>query len=102
MPFPKEATAPIREQIQDPRLIGKYRRRILSAESLKPTLASKAIGFFATTFSVGIFGYFVFYHDFGMDYHCFTPIRGWAHRKRLEFWTLSSEEEQELREQGKI
>ncbi|CAG8621280.1 1397_t:CDS:2 [Paraglomus occultum] len=49
----------------------------------------------------GITVYMVLYHDWNQDDHVFMPIRRWVDERKRSFWSLSNEEKQELREQGK-
>ncbi|KAI8969077.1 hypothetical protein BDF20DRAFT_839037 [Mycotypha africana] len=52
--------------------------------------------------SAGISGYIVLFADFGPEKNCYTPIREWFQNKKKRFWSLSEEEKNELKEQGKL
>ncbi|KAL1921923.1 uncharacterized protein VTP21DRAFT_10565 [Calcarisporiella thermophila] len=79
----------------------KFQRRILSPASLQPSLGARRLHVGSFALSLVATTYIVFYADFGEN-HCFMPIRNWLTEKRKQFWSLSSKEEQELREQGRI
>ncbi|KAF9918549.1 hypothetical protein BX616_007992 [Lobosporangium transversale] len=80
----------------------KYRRRNLAPESLiiRPGLRKLHIATIAL--AIGMSGYFALFADFGDKETCFTPIRRYYKRKVDEFWSLSEEEKQQLKEQGRL
>ncbi|KAF9980342.1 hypothetical protein BGZ65_005213 [Modicella reniformis] len=83
-------------------LVEKYKRRSLSPESLiiRPGLRKLHIATIVLAFGLG--GYFALYADFGGKETCFSPIRRFYRRKVNEYWSLSEEEKQQLREQGRL
>ncbi|KAJ2357617.1 hypothetical protein IWW50_006244 [Coemansia erecta] len=86
----------------DPRLEEKYRRRLDRLELRPPSKFSRRLQALNYAMMFGVGTYMVLFMDYGPRKHCFTELRGWFFRKIDGLWTLSKEEEKELRERGRI
>ncbi|KAI8325593.1 hypothetical protein GQ54DRAFT_243860, partial [Martensiomyces pterosporus] len=86
----------------DARLEEVFRRRVDRLAQGPPSKLSRRLQAvnYALMFSVGT--YMVLYQDYGDAPHCFTGLRKWYFGKIDKFWSLSSEEEKELRERGQL
>ncbi|KAI9474412.1 hypothetical protein LPJ78_004802 [Coemansia sp. RSA 989] len=86
----------------DARLEEKYRRRLDRLAYRPPSKFSRRLQAinYMTMLAAGT--YMVLYLDFGEREHCFSGLRRWYFGKVNQLWTLSSEEERELRERGQI
>ncbi|KAI9312199.1 hypothetical protein BX666DRAFT_2031368 [Dichotomocladium elegans] len=88
--------------IVDLRLREKFKRRIQSPESLAPTMKARRIHLLTWAISIPLAGYVALFADFGPQDHCFSPLRRWFDAKRKAFWTLTPEEQEDLRDQGRL
>ncbi|KAI8148943.1 hypothetical protein BJV82DRAFT_663291 [Fennellomyces sp. T-0311] len=86
----------------DEHLQEKYKRRLHSPASLAPKLRQRQIHLLTWAISIPLCGYVVLFADFGPEEHCFSPLRRWFNAKRSQFWTLTPQEEQDLRSQGRM
>ncbi|KAI1316656.1 hypothetical protein EDD11_009691 [Mortierella claussenii] len=80
----------------------KYRRRNLAPESLILRPGLRQLHVATIILAVGTGGYFALFGDFGDKETCFTPLRKLYRRKMNEIWSLSEEEKQQLKEQGRL
>ncbi|KAI9596850.1 hypothetical protein BDF19DRAFT_421354 [Syncephalis fuscata] len=71
-----------------------------AAQRVKPPLWSRAVHMASLAMCAGYGVYALFYQDFGTEEHCFSALRRWADEKRIAFWSLSEEEEKQLRSRG--
>ncbi|KND02668.1 uncharacterized protein SPPG_01753 [Spizellomyces punctatus DAOM BR117] len=86
---------------ENPKLL-KYRRRILNPRRLEPTQGVRTIKVAGKLGMVGAVFYMVLMADWGEGEHCFSGVRRFYDEKKREFFTLSEEDERELRSKGKI
>ncbi|KAJ2762083.1 hypothetical protein IWQ56_005120 [Coemansia nantahalensis] len=95
---------PLRRQglFDDARLEAVYRRRVDRLAHAPPSRLSRGIQVLTYALMFGVGTYMVLYQDYGHRRHCFTGLRQWYFGKISGFWTLSGEEEKELRERGRI
>ncbi|KAJ2493017.1 hypothetical protein IWW37_001021 [Coemansia sp. RSA 2050] len=86
----------------DARLEAVFRRRVERLAQGPPSKFSRQLQAlnYSLMFVVGT--YMVLYQDYGERRHCFTGLRKWYFSKVDSIWTLSSEEEQDLRERGRL
>ncbi|KAG0220565.1 hypothetical protein B0O80DRAFT_492511 [Mortierella sp. GBAus27b] len=80
----------------------KYRRRSLAPEGLIIRPGLRKVHIATLALAIGLGGYFALYADFGDKETCFTPLRRYYRRKIDNFWSLSEEEKQQLKEQGRM
>ncbi|KAI9300287.1 hypothetical protein BJ944DRAFT_244339 [Cunninghamella echinulata] len=71
-------------------------------QQMAPQLRARQIQVASWVISIGLSGYIVLFADFGSQEHCFSPIRRWFYKKRKEFWSLSPEEQQDMKDQGRL
>ncbi|KAI9266967.1 hypothetical protein BY458DRAFT_587229 [Sporodiniella umbellata] len=95
-PVPPQHPVPS-EQIQE-----RFKRRLAMPEAMAPTPRARQIQLFTYALSISLTGYIVLFADFGQEKHCFTPIRQWFQEKKSHFWTLTDQEKNDLREQGRL
>ncbi|KAJ1731028.1 hypothetical protein LPJ61_002730 [Coemansia biformis] len=86
----------------DARLEEIYRRRVERLAQGPPSRISRGIQALTYALMFGVGTYMVLYQDYGKRQHCFTGLRKWYFGKVNRLWTLSGEEEKELRERGQI
>ncbi|KAJ1951336.1 hypothetical protein FBU59_000218 [Linderina macrospora] len=86
----------------DARLEEVYRRRIERLSHGPPSKLSRRLQVINYALMFGVGSYMVLYQDFGDKPHCFTGLRRWYFSKVDSFWSLSKEEESELRERGQL
>ncbi|KAJ2252219.1 hypothetical protein GGI13_003413 [Coemansia sp. RSA 455] len=86
----------------DARLEAVFRRRVDRLVQRPPSRLSRQLQALNYTLMFGVGSYMVLYQDYGDRPHCFTGLRKWYFSKVDSIWTLSSEEEQELRERGRL
>ncbi|KAL1935701.1 hypothetical protein VTP01DRAFT_4841 [Rhizomucor pusillus] len=94
--------APPVTPVSDPAVAERYKRRLESPQSLMPNVKSRRIHLLTWAVSIPLTAYVVFFADFGPQEHCFSPLRRWFEAKRQQFWTLSPQEQQDLKEQGRL
>ncbi|ORX59015.1 hypothetical protein DM01DRAFT_1333605 [Hesseltinella vesiculosa] len=87
--------------MSSPDINEKVKRRLEMPQQMAPKLRARQIQVASWILSAGLSGYVVLFADFGPREHCFSPIRRWFQEKRRTFWTLSSEEQQDLKDQGR-
>ncbi|KAG0169938.1 hypothetical protein DFQ28_002773 [Apophysomyces sp. BC1034] len=90
------------QPLAEPHIREKFKRRLHSPGSIAPNLRARQIQVFSWAISLSVTGYVIFLADFGTQEHCFSPVRRWFETKRQSFWTLSPQERQDLKEQGKL
>ncbi|KAI8381484.1 uncharacterized protein BYT42DRAFT_566695 [Radiomyces spectabilis] len=78
----------------------KYKRRVVAAT--QPKLRSRQLQLASWAISLSITGYVVLFADFGPQEHCFSSLRRWFDGKRRQFWSLSAQEQQDLKDQGRL
>ncbi|KAI9502212.1 hypothetical protein GGI25_005989 [Coemansia spiralis] len=79
-----------------------YRRRVDRLAEGPPNKFSRRVQVLTYSLMFGVGAYMVLYQDYGDRKHCFSGLRRWYFSKVNSWWTLSSEEEKELRERGQI
>ncbi|KAJ1667479.1 hypothetical protein IW140_004897 [Coemansia sp. RSA 1813] len=84
------------------RLEDKYRRRVDRLAEGPPNMFSRRLHALTYVLMFGVGVYTVLYKDYGQREHCFSGLRRWYFKKVNSWWTLSSEEEKELRERGQL
>ncbi|KAJ2860434.1 hypothetical protein GGI22_002717 [Coemansia erecta] len=84
------------------RLEDKYRRRVDRLAQGPPNKFSRRVQALTYVLMFGVGAYTVLYKDFGQREHCFSGLRRWYFKKVNSWWSLSSEEEKELRERGQL
>ncbi|ORY96735.1 hypothetical protein BCR43DRAFT_563974 [Syncephalastrum racemosum] len=97
----KQKEAPPVQPVTDPKLAERYKRRLHTPGSLAPRLRARQIHILSWACSIPLAGYVVLFADFGQEEHCFSPLRRWFESKRQQFWTLTPQEQAELKEQGR-
>ncbi|KAG0030723.1 hypothetical protein BGZ81_002263 [Podila clonocystis] len=80
----------------------KYKRRNLAPESLIIRPGFRKLHLATIVIAVGMGGYFALFADFGEKETCFTPLRKFYRRKVNDFWSLSEEEKNQMKEQGRL
>ncbi|KAF9575006.1 hypothetical protein EC968_004766 [Mortierella alpina] len=98
---PRNEYVPISEERRK-FLEDKYKRRNLAPEALIIRPGLRKLHIATIVAAVGLGGYFALFADFGEKETCFTPIRKYYRRKVDNFWSLSEEEKQQLKEQGRL
>ncbi|KAJ2076609.1 hypothetical protein H4R24_005604 [Coemansia sp. RSA 988] len=86
----------------DPKLEEVYRRRVDRLGMRPPSKFSRRLQVINYALMFGVGSYMVLYQDYGERRHCFTGLRKWYFGKVDRLWSLSTEEEKELRERGQI
>ncbi|KAJ1798509.1 hypothetical protein LPJ56_006780 [Coemansia sp. RSA 2599] len=86
----------------DARLEETFRRRVERLVQRPPSKMSRRLQAINYALMFGVGTYMVLYQDYGDRPHCFTGLRRWYFGKVNSLWTLSSEEEKELRERGQL
>ncbi|KAJ1719519.1 hypothetical protein LPJ53_005734 [Coemansia erecta] len=86
----------------DARLEEIFRRRVERLVQRPPSKMSRRLQAINYALMFGVGSYMVLYQDYGDRPHCFTGLRKWYFGKVDTLWTLSSEEEKELRERGQL
>ncbi|KAJ2146139.1 hypothetical protein IW136_000698 [Coemansia sp. RSA 678] len=86
----------------DPRLEDKFRRRVEMFADRPPSKFSRKLQAANYTMMFGVGIYMLLYLDYGPRRNCFTSLREWYFGKVDRLWTLSKDEEKDLREQGRI
>ncbi|KAJ2377873.1 hypothetical protein IW150_001138 [Coemansia sp. RSA 2607] len=86
----------------DARLEEIFRRRVERLAQRPPSKMSRTLQVVNYALMFGVGSYMVLYQDYGDRPHCFTGLRKWYFGKVDKMWTLSSEEEKELRERGQL
>ncbi|KAJ2780238.1 hypothetical protein GGI15_003613 [Coemansia interrupta] len=86
----------------DARLEEIFRRRVERLVQRPPSKMSRRLQVINYALMFGVGSYMVLYQDYGDRPHCFTGLRKWYFGKVDKMWTLSSEEEKELRERGQL
>ncbi|KAF9354303.1 hypothetical protein BGX26_007860 [Mortierella sp. AD094] len=99
--FPRDDYAPVSEERRR-FLEEKFKRRNLAPETLIIRPGFRKLHIATVVLAFGLGGYFALYADFGDRETCFTPLRKYYHRKVNDFWSLSEEEKQQLKEQGRL
>ncbi|CAO3585241.1 unnamed protein product [Absidia cylindrospora] len=97
----KLSTPPPR-QTYNPALDEKARRRLQMPQQMAPRLRARQIQVASWALSLTLSGYVVLFADFGTQEHCFSPIRRWFYGKRKQFWSLSPQEEEDMKDQGRL
>ncbi|SAM07790.1 hypothetical protein [Absidia glauca] len=90
------------ERHYDPALDEKARRRLQMPQQMAPRLRARQIQVASWVLSLSLSGYVVLFADFGTQEHCFSPIRRWFHGKRKEFWSLTPQEKEDMKDQGRL
>ncbi|KAK4509506.1 Mitochondrial-processing peptidase subunit beta [Mucor velutinosus] len=97
-PHPTPQIHPIpTEEVQE-----RLKRRLQTPKAMAPAPRQRQIQVLSWVASIGLSAYVVLFADFGTEKNCYTPIREWFQEKRSRFWTLSEQEKQDLKDQGKL
>ncbi|KAJ2607397.1 hypothetical protein GGH99_003335 [Coemansia sp. RSA 1285] len=86
----------------DSRLENTFRRRVDRLVDAPPNMFSRRVHVFTYAIMFVAGTYVAMYQDFGDREHCFSSLRRWYFRKLNSWWSLSTEEEKELRERGRL
>ncbi|KAI9275584.1 hypothetical protein BDA99DRAFT_495893 [Phascolomyces articulosus] len=93
---------PEQKPLADKRLQEKFKRRLNTPGSLAPNLRSRQIHLLTWAIAIPLSGYVVLFADFGPEEHCFSPLRRWFNARKSKFWTLTPQEQQDLKDQGRL
>ncbi|KAI9137999.1 hypothetical protein BKA69DRAFT_1127704 [Paraphysoderma sedebokerense] len=74
----------------------KFRQRVLSEVSLKPTAWSRRLQLLNVAVSLAGGAYFALYADFGPQEHALSPIRQWWNKQVHNMTTVTKEEVDEF------
>ncbi|CAO3616240.1 unnamed protein product [Mucor hiemalis] len=95
-PIPQQHPIPT-QQVQD-----RFKRRLQTPQAMAPAPKARQIQVLSWAVSISLSAYVVLFADFGTEKNCYTPIREWVKEKKQSFWTLSEQEKQDLKDQGKL
>ncbi|KAL0094735.1 hypothetical protein F4703DRAFT_1820387, partial [Phycomyces blakesleeanus] len=79
-----------------------YRKKLHSVEAMRPPPRARQLQILSWALTLSVSGYVVLFADFGREEHCFSSIRRWFDGKKSSFWSLSNQERQDLKDQGRI
>ncbi|KAF7725190.1 hypothetical protein EC973_000356 [Apophysomyces ossiformis] len=88
--------------LAEPHIQEKFKRRLYSPEYVTRNVRARQVQLLSWAITLSVAGYVVFLADFGPQEHCFSSVRRWFDAKRQSFWTLSPQEREDLKEQGKL